>query len=150
MRKIRWKRMLNVITSVTTGVLAACIFWYGITLAVSGESIVGADIPYLTLVEILLLGILCGVESELIMPDDERQPREGNRVRYLLHYVVVTATALVLGYFFDWYEPTVSGILLMCFTSASIYLFASYLKYRSGKKEAEEMNECLREYHKEK
>ena len=55
MRKIRWKRMLNVITSVTTGVLAACIFWYGITLAVSGESIVGADIPYLTLVEILLL-----------------------------------------------------------------------------------------------
>ena len=104
MRKIRWKRMLNVITSVTTGVLAACIFWYGITLAVSGESIVGADIPYLTLVEILLLGILCGVESELIMPDDERPPREGNRVRYLLHYVVVTATALVLGYFFDWYE----------------------------------------------
>ena len=63
---------------------------------------------------------------------------------------MVTATALVLGYFFDWYEPTVSGILLMCFTSASIYLFASYLKYRSGKKEAEEMNECLREYHKEK
>ncbi|MDE7324846.1 MAG: DUF3021 domain-containing protein [Lachnospiraceae bacterium] len=150
MRKISWKRMLNVITSVTTGVLVACIFWNGITLAADGESFLEAKIPYLTLVQILVLGILCGVESEFIMPHDEYLPPKKNRGRYLMHYAVVTGTALVCGYFYEWYELSVSGILLMCFTSAAIYLFTSYLKYRSGKKEADEMNEYLWEYHKKK
>lgn len=147
MWKERRKRMLNVITSVTTGTLIACTVWYGITRLASGEGIREARIPYLTLPQILVLSILCGVESEFIMPNDDRPPKESWR-RYLLHYATVTATALICGYFYEWYEPTVSGILLMCLTSAGIYVFASYLKYRSGKKDADVMNECLEEIRK--
>ena len=71
MRKERLKRIANVTTSVTTGTLIACIIWYGVTQFTLGESIRDAKIPYLTLPQILLLGILCGVESELIMPNDD-------------------------------------------------------------------------------
>ena len=149
MRKERLKRISNVTTSVTTGTLIACIIWYGITQFTLGESIRDAKIPYLTLPQILLLGILCGVESELIMPNDDRLPKEC-WVRYVLHYIIVTATALICGYFYGWYEPTFFGVLLMCVTSIGIYIFASYLKYRSGKKEADTMNIYLEKMQREK
>lgn len=147
MRKERCKRMLNIISAVTTGTLIACIVWYGITVLAEGEDITDAMLPYLTLPQILLLGILCGVESELILSNTGRLPGKG-WVWCLLHYVMVTATALICGYFYGWYEVSVSGIILMCLTSAAIYLFASYLKYRTGKKETDAMNECLREIRK--
>lgn len=134
--------MLNIISAVTTGTLIACIFWYGVTLLAQGEDITEAGLPYLTLPQILLLGILCGVESELIISNADRLPGKGWGW-YLLHYTVVTVTALICGYFYGWYEVSVSGIILMCLTSAAIYLFATYLKYRTGKRDAEAMNECL-------
>lgn len=144
MRTERLKRILNLTASITTGTLIACTVWYGITVLSSGGSIEEAVIPYLTLPQALLLGILCGVESDLIMSGEVRRSRECWR-RYLLHYVTVTATALICGYFFGWYEPTFSGIFLMCLTSMGIYVFASYLKYQSGKKDADAMNVCLKE-----
>ena len=144
MRKEERKRILTVISAVTTGTLIACMVWYGMTVLLSGGSIKEAQIPYLTLPRILLLGILCGVESELIMPGEKKRPRK-SWSRYVLHYVTVTTTALICGYFFGWYEPNVLGILLMCLTSAGIYVFTSYLKYRSGKKDADVMNACLKE-----
>lgn len=147
MRKERWKRMLNVASSVTTGTLIACTVWYGITMLGEGKNLTEARMPYLTLPQILLLGILCGIESELIMRDTDWPPKK-EWLRYLLHYATVTATALICGYFFGWYEVGVSGILLMCLTSAVIYMFTSYLKYRTGKKDAEAMNECLKEIRK--
>jgi len=149
MWKERLKRMANVTTSVTTGTLIACTIWYGITQFTLGESIRDARIPYLTLPQILSLSILCGVESELIMPNDDRLPREC-WVRYVLHYIAVTATALFCGYFYGWYEPTFCGILLMCITSMGIYVFASYLKYRSGKREADAMNIYLEKMRRER
>lgn len=149
MWKERLKRMVNVTTSVTTGTLIACTIWYGITQFTLGKSLADARIPYLTLPQILSLGILCGVESELIMPNDDRLPKE-YWMRYVLHYIMVTVTALICGYFYGWYEPTFSGILLMCITSMGIYMFASYLKYRSGKKEADAMNAYLEKMRRDK
>lgn len=145
MRKERWKRMLNVISSVTTGTLIACMVWYGITMLTEGNELAKAQMPYLTLPQILLLGILCGAESELVMWWEERQAKGWGFVHFVVHYVAVTATALVCGYFYGWYEVTVSGILLMCLTSLAIYMFTFYLKYLTGKKDAEAMNECLKE-----
>ena len=68
----------------------------------------------------------------------------------MLHYIAVTATALICGYFYGWYEPTFCGILLMCITSMGIYVFASYLKYRSGKREADAMNIYLEKMRRER
>ncbi len=144
MRRERLKRILNLIASVTTGTLIACMVWHGITVISSGGDIREAQVPYLILPQVLLLGILCGVESELIMPGVERRPKE-SWLRYVLHYATVTATALICGYFFGWYEPNFFEILLMCLTSVGIYVFASYLKYHRGKKDADAMNVCLKE-----
>lgn len=63
--------MLGYISSVTTGTLVACIVWYGIARLEDGESLLEASLPYVTLPEILLLGILCGVETELLLPRRE-------------------------------------------------------------------------------
>lgn len=148
MRKERWKRMFNLISLVTTGTLIACMVWYGITVLTEGGQLKEAKMPYLTLPQILLLGILCGVESELILRWEECRAKGWGLAHYVVHYAVVTVTALVCGYFYGWYEVTVSGVLLMCLTSAAIYAFTFYLRYHIGKKDAEAMNEYLKEMRK--
>ncbi len=142
MWKERIKRMVMISAYVTTGTLIACIFWYGISLIDSGKSVSGATIPYATLWQVLLLGGLCGIETELIRGETEVSHRE-ECVRSILHFVAVTVTALICGYFYGWYIPTFAGILLMCLTSVCIYAFCTYLLYRKGKKTADELNEGL-------
>lgn len=142
------KRMLRFITTITTGTLIACIFWYGLARLEDGESLMEASVSYLVLPEILLLGTLCGVETELLLPEREMTLRE-ERLRSVIHLMLITATVLVCGHFFDWYCMTFFGVLLMCLTTALIYLFTCFVNYWNKKKEAEEMNKHLKEYRKE-
>lgn len=141
--------MLGYISSVTTGTLVACIVWYGIARLEDGESLLEASLPYVTLPEILLLGILCGVETELLLPCREMSLKQEG-IWHAGHFLLVTATALGCGYFYDWYEQTFSGVMLMCLTSAIIYLFTCFVNYWRRKKETNEMNKHLEEYRKGK
>lgn len=140
--------MLGFINTITTGTLIACIFWYGLVRLEDGEPLMEASVSYLVLPEILLLGTLCGVETELLLPEREMTLRE-ERLRTVIHFTLITATVLVCGHFFDWYSLTFSGVLLMCLTTALIYLFTCFVNYWKQKKETDKMNEHLKKYRNE-
>ena len=71
-------------------------------------------------------------------------------IRLTIHYVLVTVSVLVCGYFYGWYTPNFFGVLGMCLTSAAVYFFTSALNYQVFKKTANEMNQKLKEYHEKK
>ena len=107
-----------------------------------------ADCPYLLVWDLLPLsiGILAGGITELVMPQEDVSNREG-MIRLLIHYVLVTVSVLVCGFFYGWYTPNFWGITGMCLTSAAVYLFTASMNYQAYKRTANEMNRKLKEYH---
>lgn len=134
-------RILGMTATISTGTLIACAVWDMVTLLEKGKSLLEAQIPYVTLWEILLLGIVCTAVTELLPPDAEVSP-----VRPVLHYVLITASVLVLGYLYGWYRLSISGILLMCLTVAAVYIFSTMLMYVHYKRTADRMTEGLKIY----
>jgi hypothetical protein len=57
---------------------------------------------------------------------------------------------LICGYFFGWYELTVSGVLLMLLTSAVIYAFTFFFTFFKDIKTADKMNRRLKDYRENK
>lgn len=140
----RIKRTISLISSISTGTLIACIVWYGITLISEGVSVFEADIPYITLAQIFLLGTVCGIATELIIPDKDMTSKEGI-IRVIIHGIFITVAVLILGLLYGWYSFSVSGVLLMCLTSAVIYAATTFFDYQTSKKSADEMTERLNE-----
>lgn len=129
---------------ISTGTLIATAFWYLMTLLTNGGDVLSAQIPYVTLWEILAVGVLCGVGTELILYDCDLSVGRW-LLRLVLHYVYVTTVVLVCGYFFGWYKLSVSGVLLMCLTSAAVYVFTFSLRGINDGKMAKKMNAKLEE-----
>lgn len=129
---------------ISTGTLIATAFWYLMTLLTNDCDVLSAQIPYVTLWEILAVGVICGVGTELILYGCDLSA--GRWIcRLLLHYVFVTTVVLVCGYFFGWYRLSVSGVFLMCLTSAIVYVFTFSLRGINDGKTAKKMNEKLEE-----
>lgn len=129
---------------ISTGTLIATAFWYLITLISNGCDILSAQIPYVTLWEILAIGIVCGFGTELILHGCDMPLNRWVR-RIFLHYVFVTTVVLVCGYFFGWYKLSISGVFLMCLTSAAVYVFTFSLRGINDGKTAKKMNDKLEE-----
>lgn len=144
MRK-RITRILHLITTITTGTLIVCMGWYYLTFVLSGESITKATVPFLTLPEILSIGILCGISTELLLPQRESHTAEV-WIRLILHYILINGIVLVCGYFYEWYSLNPQSVLLMCATSAGVYAFTFFQNYYKDKKTSDEMNEKLKRY----
>lgn len=137
--------MLRLITTITTGTLIVCMGWYYLTLLFSKESVTEASIPFLTLPEILSIGILCGISTEFLLPQRELHMAEV-RIRLLVHYILINVIVLVCGYFYGWYALDPGSVLLMCITSAGVYAFTFFMNYYKDKKTSDEMNEKLKRY----
>lgn len=140
----RIKRAMRFISDISTGTLIACIIWYGVTLITQGRSVLEEAIPYMTLAQILLLGIICGIGTELICPDKDMSSKEG-MIRIVIHGIFITVSVLILGLLYEWYTFSVGGVLFMCLTSAVIYAATSFVNYQTHKKTADEMTERLNE-----
>lgn len=143
--KKRFHRLLHLISTVTTGTLAVYMFWDIITLSLAGKNILMSQIPSLALPEILSVGILCGVATELLLPNRELPVTEG-RIRCIIHYALINAIVLICGYLYGWYALDAASILLMCLTSAGVYVFTFLLNFHKDKKMSDEMNEKLEKY----
>lgn len=144
MLKKRIIRALMLSTIISTGTLIACAMWYTITLITNGQSLLSAQIPFVTLFEILSVGIVCGAGTELILFHCDESPLK-MKIRLGIHYVFINGVVLVCGYFYGWYALSVSGVFLMCLTSAAVYAFTFYLGYFNERKTAAKMNEKLQE-----
>lgn len=143
----RIKRLLGLTATITTGTLIACIIWYGVTITLKGIAFSEAVIPYATLMQILLLGFVCGAATEVILPDKDMSAKEVV-IRLAVHSVFITSAVLVLGLVYGWYEFSVGGVLLMCLTSAAIYAATAFINFWNSKKVADEMTEHLEKYRK--
>lgn len=143
--KERIPKLLGLISSITTGTLIACMVWYGITLIAEGKSFADSQIPYVTLAQILSIGVICGVLTELILCAEAKNVKEMT-LRLLIHYIFINITVLACGYFYDWYSPCVSGIIGMCLTTAAVYGFTFAIHYHNEKKISDELNSELVKY----
>lgn len=144
MLKKRIIRALMLSTIISTGTLVACAMWYTITLIINSQPILSAQIPFVTLFEILSVGVVCGAGTEMILFHCDENPVKA-KIRLGIHYVFINAVVLVCGYFYGWYALSISGVLLMCLTSAAVYAFTFYLGYFNERKTAAKMNEKLQE-----
>lgn len=141
----RIPKLLGLISSITTGTLIACIVWYGITLITEGKSFADSQIPYVTLVQILSIGVICGVLTKLILYTEVKSVKE-MILRLLIHYFSMNITVLSCGYFYGWYSPSVSEIIGMCLTTAAVYGFTFAIHYHIEKKISDELNNGLVKY----
>lgn len=147
MLRKRIESLIKYITTISVGTLIACTFWCGITFLTQGEELLSAQVPYVMLPEILLLGIVCGTGTELIIACG--RPPVATKVRWVIHYIFINAAVLILGGLFGWYRVSVSGVLFMCITSAAVYAFTYGLSYLNELKIADRMNRKLQAYQEE-
>lgn len=147
MLRERIRRLVRYVTVISVGTLIACTFWCGITFLTQGEELFSAQVPYVMLPEILLLGIVCGTGTELILACG-RPPLE-TKVRWVMHYVFINIAVLVLGGLFGWYRVSVPGVFFMCITSAAVYAFTYGMTYLNDLKTADRMNRKLQAYQEE-
>lgn len=68
-----------------------------------------------------------------------------NMIRLIMHYIALSLTMIGIGYWFHWIEMNVLGIIIMLLSVAFVYVFSMMMYYFLDKKEAEEMNEKLKE-----
>ncbi len=141
-------RIVELTTFISFGTLLACAVWCLATLLSEGEPIASAEIPYITLWQIPLLGFLCALGTEIAMSASSELTNKQAKIRIALHYIYINTVVLVCGYFFGWYSLTVLGVLLMLLTSAVIYAFTFYFNYLRDIKTADKMNRKLRDYKK--
>lgn len=150
MMKKRIMRFLHYTVIVSFGTLIACVIFAGISILSNGKDLLSANVPYIMLPEILLLGIICAAATELLLGRviDAETGKTETRIRYALHYVFITLAVLVCGYLFGWYDPCAEKVLWMCFASAAVYAFVYFFSRLSGSITAEKMNEGLKKFKK--
>ncbi len=139
-------RIIELTSFISFGTLIACGVWYFVTLASKDIPILSASIRYITLWEIPLLGFICALGTDLIFGDRSEMMPSKVIMRIIIHYIYINAAVLVCGYFFEWYDLTFAGVVLMLMTSAAIHGFTYFFGYLNGVKTADKMNRGLSDY----
>lgn len=147
--KERINRLFKLISFISFGTLIATAIWSYISLISMGKTVSDASIPYVTLWQIVIVGVVCGTGSELILGVNEVSPLEG-KIRLAVHYVFINLAVLICGYKFGWYELGFWGVMLMLLTSAVVYAFTFWLGFYSSRKTADKLTKKLEEYNKSK
>lgn len=145
--KEKLRRLMNYITTITTGTLIACMIWGSISIFREEIPWSKAIINFSILPEILSIGILCGVLTELVLYSRREQGKIPFWLWNIFLYIIVTLTVLICGYFYHWYKLDIGSIIAMCLTSAGVYGFTFFLNYYRNKIIANAMNEKLEQYH---
>lgn len=145
--KEKLRRLMNYITTITTGTLIACIIWGSISIFREEIPWSKAIINFSILPEILSIGILCGVLTELVFYSRREQGKIPFWLWNIFFYIMVTLAVLICGYFYHWYKLDVGSVIAMCLTSAGVYGFTFFLNYYRNKIIANAMNEKLEQYH---
>lgn len=143
-------RIVELTTYISFGTMIACGIWYLVTLVSMDMPIMTAEIQYITLWEIPLLGFLCAVGSDVAMTYSPDITTAQAIIRIILHYIYINTVVLVCGYFFGWYELNVWEVLLMLLTSAVIYGFTYFFAYFRNVQTADKLNRKLKDYRENK
>lgn len=126
---------------ITTGILIVV----AINFVIAGED----AIPTETLWQILLAGFLtAGVTVFFHVGDSNRKSTA--LIRYALHYIALCIVMVACGHWFGWLEFDLAGIAMMMLSVAAVYFLSFVVYYMIDVKQAEEINQKLKEkYHDE-
>lgn len=123
---IRWFQYI------TTGILIICAINFGL----SDTDI----IPMMTLWQILLSGFLTTLVT-MLMYSGKRM----SLIRCGIHYFLLCAVMIPCGYWFGWLSLDAAGICMMALSVAAVYLLSVVVYYLIDLKQAEKINQRLKE-----
>lgn len=129
-----WTSLLHYFVNITT----ATLFVTAVYLTVSGH-----QMNSVILWEILLSGMITAVPSAFLVCLDAKN----NRILLLLwlvHFLLIFFTTLILIEIFGWYKITAFSILLTFMAVVAIYIFTCVTHYIVDRKHAEIMNQQLK------
>ncbi len=128
------QQFISMFTKITTGTLLICALIITLNGIESWTTMVLWQIP--------AVGLITALATVLLLPDREYSRREGI-VRYILHYLVITAIILFAGWWFGWYDFTLIGCISMVGSITAVYGFTSLTTWLSSKRSADELNRAL-------
>lgn len=121
-------------TKITTGTILICL----VAIKLSGVEEWTTDILW----HIPLLGLVTTLITVVLLPDRDYSRSEGI-IRFVVHFVLLSASVLIMGAAFGWYDPSVLSCIVMLLYIVAVYAFTYLSRYLSSRKAAEEINRAL-------
>lgn len=132
MKQIQY--FVSMFTKITTGTLLIC----AILITLNGIEIWTTMILW----QILAVGLATSFITVILLPERELSKKE-SIIRYILHYIMITAIILLAGWLFDWYSITLLGFIFMIISVGAVYVFTALTTWLSCKHSADELNKIL-------
>lgn len=129
------KDLLRNFAYVTTGTVIA----FAVYTAIIGVK----EVPIIMVAEIPVAGIVTALIATAMLFKEQRT-RKGTAAVTVLNYILVSAAMVALGLLFGWIEFEIKQILLMFGCVVFVYAFTVIISYFTLKKEADEINEALK------
>ena len=129
------KDLLRNFAYVTTGTVIA----FAVYTAIIGVK----EVPIIMVAEIPVAGLVTALIATAMLFKEQRT-RKGTAAVTVLNYILVSAAMVALGLLFGWIEPQIKQILLMLACVVFVYVFTFVISYLTLKKEADEINEALK------
>jgi len=129
------KDLLRNFAYVTTGTVIA----FAVYTAIIGVK----EVPIIMVAEIPVAGLVTALIATAMLFKEQRT-RKGTAAVTVLNYILVSAAMVALGLLFGWIEFEIKQILLMFGCVVFVYAFTVIISYFTLKKEADEINEALK------
>lgn len=129
------KDLLRNFAYVTTGTVIA----FAVYTAITGVK----DVPVIMVAEIPAAGFVTALIATVMLFKEQRT-KKGIAAVTVLNYVFLSAAMVALGLLFGWIEFEIRQILLMLACVVFVYAFTVIISYFTLKKEADEINEALK------
>lgn len=129
------KDLLRNFAYVTTGIVIA----FAVYTAIIGVK----EVPIIMVAEIPAAGLVTALIATAMLFKEQRT-RKGTAAVTVLNYILVSAAMVALGLLFGWIKFEIKQILLMFACVVFVYAFTVIISYFTLKKEADEINEALK------
>lgn len=121
---------------ITTGILIVCAS----NVLLMGEE----QIPAEMLWQILLAGALTSFVTVVFFPR-ECEEKIGTILQFALHYAVLCVVMIICGSMFGWMNLNAAGVIMMLISVAVVYLLSFLAYYIIDMRQADAINQKLKE-----
>lgn len=125
---------------ITVSILIVC----AVVFKIYNEETIPADTPW----QILLSGFLTTLVTAILVLKEESQ-KWIMILKFVLHYVSLCIIMIICGNWFGWMSLNLEGIAMMIGAVATVYILAFGTYYITDLRQANEINQKLREKYRE-
>lgn len=131
-RTIFFKNFFMYFPAITTGTLLACA-------TLNSQETLPSDILW----QIVIVGLLGGFITSLLIVNFDI-PKKEAIVRSVIHYILINCLILGVGYYFGWYDFSLTSVIIMIITIILVYVFVLGISFFGHKQTANRINQELR------